>query len=318
MDDNAIVKEIRRLQKKEKRLFILWAVAGLGSVVCLFFAFVMTQVSAILFLVLLVLGIAGLVYRFKGEKIYKNAKKELKDYIGKNVVQKILAEKIEIEEYDPSNKLNENAIRTSGIVPGYDKITGSDYLRGSYKGHRLAYCDLELEREDEDSDGHKTWVTVFKGPFVRMPLGKEMKGYVKIKERKGKKKKKGILEDLFDSAVKSLGYEAKEKIVELENMAFNDQFEVKATDEEMAFYILTPQFMENILKADEYADGYTNISFKEGIAYIAINNGKDSFEIKKNMYSEKRLEQSRQDIRQDLNTILAILDEILEKDQLFS
>ena len=151
-----------------------------------------------------------------------------------------------------------------------------------------------------------------------MPLGKDIKGYVKIKERKNPKKKKGFMDDLFESAAKSLGFESKESVVELESTAFNEQFEVKTTDEEMAFYILTPQFMENIIETDQYAQGYTNISFKDGIAYIAINNGRDSFEVTKNMYSEKRLEQSRQEMRQDLNRILRILDEVLEKEQLFS
>ncbi len=323
MDDKSIVKEIRRLQKKVSGLFTLWVVASFGSFLCVVAAFISMGAELPVFMVLFgVLGIAGLVYRFKGENVHKKAEKELKNYIGEHVAKPIIAEKIDIIEYDPSSKLNEKAIRASGVMPGYDRITGSDYVKGSYKGHDLVYCDLKLEYEkeyrDNDGDTTTTWVTVYEGPFVRMPLGKEMKGYVKIKERKNPKKKKGFMDDLFEAAAKSLGFESKESVVELESTAFNEQFEVKTTDEEMAFYILTPQFMENIIKADEYAQGYTNISFKEGVAYIAINNGRDSFEIKKNMYSEKRLEQSRQEMKRDLNQILRILDEILEKEQLFS
>ena len=323
MDNKTIVKEIHKRQKKAKNLCNLWFFAAFGSFFCLVAAFISMGVEAPLFVILFGgLGIAGQIYRFKGENVHKKAEKELKNYIGEQVAKPIIAEKIDIIEYDPSSKLNETAIRASGIMPGYDRITGSDYIKGSYKGHELVYCDLELEYEKEyrDSDGDRrtTWVTVFEGPFVRMPLGKDMKGYVKIKERKNPKKKKGFMDDLFESAAKSLGFESKESVVELESTAFNEQFEVKTTDEEMAFYILTPQFMENIMEADQYAQGYTNISFKDGIAYIAINNGRDSFEISKNMYSEKRLEQSRQQMRQDLNRILRILDEVLEKEQLFS
>lgn len=286
-------------------------------------AFISMGAEAPVFLILfLVLGIAGLVYRFKGESICNHAKEELKNYIGENVVKKILAEKIDIQEYAPENIINRQAICSSGLLPRYDRITGSDYINGTYKGQKMVYCDLELEvkREEKSDDGHKTtyWETVFKGPFVRIPMSKKINGYVKIIERKNKKKKKGFLDDLFESATKSLGFEAKEKVIELESEAFNKQFEVKTTDEEMGFYILTPQFMEKIIAADEYAQGYTNICFKEDVAYIAINNGKDAFEITKNMYSQKRLEQSRQAMRRDLNRILKIIDEILEKDQLFS
>ncbi len=322
MDNNTIVKEIRKRQRKASGLLTFWFVVSFGSFICIVASLISMGVEAPLFAILFgVLGIAGQIYRFKGENVHKKAQKELKNYIGEQVAKPIIAEKIDIIEYDPSSKLNEKAIRASGIMPGYDRITGSDYIKGSYKGHQLVYCDLELEikEQDTDSDGHTstTWRTVYEGPFVRMPLGKEMKGYVKIKERRSAKKKKGFMDDLFASAAKSLGFESKESVIELESSAFNEQFEVKTTDEEMAFYILTPQFMENIIQADQYAQGYTNISFKDGVAYIAINNGRDSFEIDKNMYSEKRLEKSRQEMWQELNRILRILDEILKKDQLF-
>lgn len=323
MNNKELINEIRKRQKKAKGLLTFWAVASFGSFFCLVAAFISMGVEAPFFMILFgVLGIAGQIYRFKGEDVHKKAEKELKNYIGEYVAKPIIEERIEITEYDPSSMLNEKAIRASGIMPGYDRITGSDYIKGNYKGHQLVYCDLELEIEeqDRDSDGHTSthWKTVYKGPFVRMPLGQEMKGYVEIKERRGVKKKKGFLDNLFDSATKSLGFESKESVVELENAAFNEQFEVKTTDEELAFYILTPQFMERIIEADQYALGYTNISFKDGVAYIAINNGRDSFEITKNMYSEKRLEQSRKDMQQDLIRITKILDEILEKEQLFS
>lgn len=182
------------------------------------------------------------------------------------------------------------------------------------------HCRMESESivfRKTDGSMHKRRQLVFQGPFVQIPLGKALSGHVKILERRNKRKKRGILSDLFDSAVEKLGIKT-DAVVELENEAFNNQFEVKTDDEELAFYILTPQFMENIIKADEYAAGYTNISFKDETAYIAINNGKDAFEIKKTMYSKKRLEDARAKMRRDTDIILAIIDEILEKDRLFA
>ena len=85
----------------------------------------------------------------------------------------------------------------------------------------------------------------------------------------------------------------------------------------MSFYILTPQFMENIIKADTYACGYTNIEFRGQNAFIALNTGRDSFEITKTVISKKSLDNSRQQMRGELNRILAVIDEILTKDNLF-
>lgn len=69
-------------------------------------------------------------------------------------------------------------------------------------------------------------------------------------------------------------------------MAFNNQFEIKTSDDQLAFYILTPQFMESIMRLDELADGYTNIEFRDTSVVVTLNNGRDSFEVKK--YSEVR------------------------------
>ena len=50
--------------------------------------------------------------------------------------------------------------------------------------------------------------------------------------------------------------------VEMESDPFNQQFKVITSDDELAFYILTPQFMEHIVAADEKVDGYTKIEFE--------------------------------------------------------
>lgn len=250
-------------------------------------------------------------------KIRTRMEKNLKLFIGENITKKIIAEKIDIQSYAATDMVTPQSIKASGIMPSYDIITGSDYIKGTYNGQNIEYCDLKMEQEYEttDDDGHTStsYTVVFQGPFVRMPLGRELNGYVKIIERKSKRKKAGFISDLIKSATST----KKETTIELENEAFNNKFRVKTNDEELAFYILTPQFMENIMKADEYANGYTNISFINGFANIAIHNGRDAFEIRKTMYGKKQLEKSRANMQQDLNTILAIIDEILEKDRLF-
>ena len=85
----------------------------------------------------------------------------------------------------------------------------------------------------------------------------------------------------------------------------------------MAFYILTPDFMEKIIETDVMAEGYTNLLFKKKRVVITINNGVDSFELNKTIYNKAQLEKSRQRVRDDINRVLNMIDKILEKDQLF-
>lgn len=255
-------------------------------------------------------------------KILNKLKINLKEFVGEHVLKEILSERIEILEYSPNGNPDKKFLRSLGVLPGFDNVYSSDYVRGMYKGNEIVYCDLKLEEEYEttDSDGnreHET-VTVFRGQLVSLVLGKPLEDKkLSISERANKRKPSGFMRNAFETVAGTLGIKINEHVVSLENEAFNNQFEVKTNDEEFAFYILTPHFMESIVKADMLANGKTNICFGGNRASISMHNGRDAFELGKKMYNQKRLEETRQNMRNDLNTILSIIDEILKKDRLF-
>ena len=254
-------------------------------------------------------------------KSNKKLKNTLKDMLGEYIIKDVLAEKIDIDEYSPSKFINTNFIKNCTILPNYDRVNGSDYISGKYKGINFTYCDLLLERKVErtDDDGHKSskYITAFQGPLLLLNLGRSIDCYVRIRERKNTRKAKGVLTSVFNGAADLLGIKHDTDIIETENEAFNNQFEVKTNNDEMAFYILTPQFMESIMRADEVAEGYTNIEFKNSDVTITLNNGKDAFEVKKTISSRRRLAKCRENFRGELNSILTIFDEILTKENLF-
>lgn len=246
----------------------------------------------------------------------------LKKMLGVYIIKDVLAEKVDIREYLPDGHIKSQFVDKCMILPGYDNLKGSDYISGNYKGIEFTYCDLFLEKEYEskDDDGHKhtEHVTMFQGQVFTIKLNQNMDGYVRIKERKNPRKTNGILNGFFNAMAELAGVKDNSNVVETENAAFNNQFEVKTSNDEMAFYILTPQFMESILRLDECADGYTNIEFSGSHVTIALNNGRDSFEVKKIIKNQKRLNAYRDLFREELDTMLSIIDEILTKKRLFS
>ena len=318
MNDSQILSELKKYQNKIKVNSILLLLVAIAIPVG-FFSALMDYVNGHNFIISLVIALVACIAVGPLSKKNSSLKKAKKNFIGEHIIKELIAEKIEIEGYEPSNYINRDTIKKSSIMPGYDRISGSDYISGKYKGIGIVYCDIELEekRTYRDSDGRRrtTYSTVFKGHFFRMDLGNKIDGYVRIVERRNPRKK-GFFADLLGSAADLVGIET--NTIELENEAFNNQFEVKTNNDEMAFYILTPQFMENVVRADEMADGYTNILFKEKKVDIAMNNYVDSFEVKKNIYSQKALDECRTLMRKDLDILLAIVDEILAKDRLFS
>lgn len=254
-------------------------------------------------------------------KLFDKQKVILKKLLGEHIIKDVLAEKVNIREYLPDGHIKSQFVDRCKILPGYDRLKGSDYIFGSYKGVAFTYCDLFLEKEYEtqDDDGHKytKYFTVFQGQVFTIALNQDMDGYVRIRERKNPRKTNSIFSGFLDALAESVGLKDSGNVVETENVAFHNQFEVKTSNDEMAFYILTPQFMESILRLDESAGGYTNIEFSGSQVTIALNNGRDSFEVKKIIRNQKRLNGYRDVFRKELDMMLLIIDEILTKKRLF-
>lgn len=243
----------------------------------------------------------------------------MKELVGQSVVREILAERIAIEQYNPNQYFNRDFLEHCSILPNYDRSSGSDYISGTYRGVPITYCDLHLEVEQEstDSDGNTTtsYYTVFRGPVINLALRQPLNGYVRIRERKNPRKEKGFFSGIINGATDLFNIDR--NTVETENAQFNQQFKVDTSDPQLAFYVLTPQFMEHIVQADMIVNGYTNIEFNQGIVTLALNNGTDAFELGKYKKNDQFLEEARQRFRYELNSILSIVDEMLTKENLF-
>ncbi len=322
LSDSQIVGKIRGHQTIT-RICRLFSIIGYLGIICLPLGllFKVAMGDRKIWTIMIIAGAVGIPVALIGAKIGNSLSVKLKAFIGEYVVKGVVAERIDITQYTPISKTTNDIIKKCTLLPRYDRITVSDYIKGTYKQVPITYCDLHLEQEETDTDdeGHTstTYRTVFKGHLINLGLGQKIDGFVKIKERKNPRKEKGFLSNVFSGAADILGIKTKDETIEVENEAFNNQFEIRTSNQQMSFYILTPQFMENIIRADSYACGYTNIEFRGQNAFIALNTGRDSFEITKTVISKKSLDNSRQQMRGELNRILAVVDEILAKDNLF-
>lgn len=312
--DREIVSAISGRQRLAKLMNFMVVIAYLGIPVCPICALMSWErnpAMGVTFAVLLVVCVLMCVFLGKGTR---KLEAKIKELTGQYIVKGVLAEKIDIAEYSPNRYINEKFVKKCSILPNFNKIYGSDYISGNYRGRRIVFSDLLLkwETKERDSDGHRRTriTTQFQGQVLKMDLGKDIEGFVQIKERKNPRKSNGFIANL-------LGTGAPHKSIETENVAFNNQFEIKTSDDQLAFYILTPQFMESVMRLDELSDGYTNIEFRDTSVVVTVNNGRDSFEVKKILGSQRRLEKYRQSFRKELEIILGVFDEVLTKDNLF-
>ncbi|MCM1084182.1 MAG: DUF3137 domain-containing protein [Clostridium sp.] len=316
MSDDKIIKTIRQYQMKEQSLSgVHKLMTVIACIIPLGLLFLMVNVITggikPFHKYIFIAAIAYLFCMFLVVQGIKGVKRKLKQFVGETVVREIIAERLTISKYEPNGSFDEDFLRTSGVLPSYSKSYGSDYIKGTYKGKQITYCDIKLESQKND----KT-VTVFNGVVISLALDKPIGNKrVRILER-GSKIGEAVT-NAYINFWSKLGIALSEHTVKLESVEFNEKFEVQTTDDEFAFYILTPQFMENIIKIDRLAAARTNICFGNDHVNIALNGGHDAFEIGSSLQNVNQLEECRQKMRTDLNTVCLIMDEILSKERLF-
>lgn len=233
---------------------------------------------------------------------------QAKKLVGINVVRDALGEVFAIEEYIPGNFIGEAAVSEARLVHNWNESTGSDFVRGRYKGVGFIFSDVHLEdvQETTDSDGdtHETRTTRFRGQWMVLELRKNTGHTVRLREREQRK-----LSGNYTKQGKS--------DVETENAAFNQMFQIQTDDPHTAFYVLTPHFMDAIVAADQRASGRTYMCFMGDRVHIAVDNGRDSFELKRGGET-RNIDALRARIRGEVKYITDIADELLRNTSLFA
>ena len=171
------------------------------------------------------------------------------------VTSKIIKEMFPDADYRPAEHITKAEYDDIGLRRG-SYFEGSDLLYATTKGGRK-FRFSEINTYDRThTDKSSTTVTIFKGGIFSFEYPKKFSSPVAIQ-------KKGF------NAAGSLKTWGEHKI-ETENVAFNKKFRVHAKDDETAFYICTPKFMDKMLSfAETYKKGLL-LSFKDNWVHIAI------------------------------------------------
>lgn len=203
-----------------------------------------------------------------GVLLAKNEKR-MKEVVGAPIIRSVLKEVFEHVEYSMFERLPDHLLEVNEMDFPFDidRIEGSDYIRATYHGVQIEMSDIKLI--DRQSSGkHTRYVTQFEGLWMICDFGKTLSADLLLRERQSKLFR--FAENLFRS----------DDTIETENEEFNDKFIIRSDSEHDAFYILTPHMMEYILQMDRKSAGDTYLRFmRSGKVHIAINSGRDSFEM---------------------------------------
>jgi hypothetical protein len=208
--------------------------------------------------------------------------------------------------YSEAGHISRDVIKASKMVSGWSYIRGSDHISGLHNGLRIQMSDLTLThtetRTRTNSKGQQETYTVtvtdFCGQWIICDFNKTVA--VPLTLRAGGRPRSGFFRALMGSSSN----------VEMDNTVFNDSYTVLTDNPHDAFYILTPPVMERIMATNQWAGGCLSLEFLPwGEVHLAINSGHDFFE-PQSIWREMDYERERNDVLQEIYTIIGLIDQL--------
>ena len=202
--------------------------------------------------------------------IFYNKRKNYVSWFKEKVVHSIIKFIEPDLHYNHAGYVHKNDYENSGLyLEGVDRYRGDDYVEG--RRDKTTFCFSELHTEKRVSSGKSThWQTIFKGLFFIGDFNKNFQGRTFIYSENNPQL--GFFSKMFSSFAWNL-----EK-VNLESLEFENKFIVYSSDQVEARYILTPSFMERLVKLQDLMGDRTSYSFVDTNVYVAIPISDELFE----------------------------------------
>ena len=231
---------------------------GLAFLAIIFFAIAQTTGQTVFFVFFFIFLLTAIVFIV----IYYNRRKDYIAGFKENVVHSIIKFIDPNLNYNPYVHVNKNDYEKSGLFPKHtDRYNGDDYVEGWRD--KTVFCFSELHTEYKVSTGKSTtWHTIFKGLFFIGDFNKHFHGRTYVYSEN--KPQLGFFTKMLNSFAWNL-----EK-VKLESVDFEDKFIVYSSDQVEARYILTPSFMERLVKLQDLMGPETSYSFVDTNIYVAV------------------------------------------------
>ncbi len=154
----------------------------------------------------------------------------------KNIAEPILKQFFGEFQYRPSQGFSSKELSDFQLLSGFSRrlesVISEDYIEGVYKGVGYRQADVKEKKRADDSELLAETERLH-GRISVYQFQKNLNGHIVIKSQGS-----------THVDVRNM------KKVEMENILFNRKFDVYTTNEQMAYYLLTPQFMEYLLNLD--------------------------------------------------------------------
>lgn len=248
--------KLHQFQSRKRRVETMIVLGGITMIISA--ALFVFQLAPVVLVVALL--IAGAITLFFGYSSYTAIQDDFKSHVLKD----ILEDSVENGDYRPRMGLGTTQVYQNECLDMADDMRTEDFLSGAIDGVSFVSSDVRLANYQTISTGKTTTRVLtpfFTGRVFSFDFNKTFKGRVFVME-------KGAPKSQYET-----------EAVELESHDFNETFKTYATDPHTAFYVLTPQIIEALLKIEKNHPGDLTFSFIGTKLHITINNNLDTFEL---------------------------------------
>lgn len=197
---------------------------------------------------------------------------------------------------DFNNGISKDVIDATDLIRLGNRYYTNDYIRGSYNNVGFERADIKIQHHRSNGK-NSTTVTYFNGRWLILEFNKKFHFDLQI-IGKG-----------FYYTQKNNSFFTNEKHrrrkVDMEDIRFNELFNVYAQDEHEAFYILTPQFMDTLKGMYNTMDGNFMLGFVDNKLHVAIHTRKDAME--PSIFRSIK-DPNLGEVQREIDTIMHIID----------
>lgn len=277
LQENVQEIEILRQQSRVKLAGPKKRTTGLLSLYAMF-CFYMFITRGLEFTIELIIGAAA-IYMFSYELPYAKEKKKVLMQIKEKLIREVIRYLDRGLQYEPEKSIQEALFLEANLYSksSIDRYNGEDYIHGKIGDTSIAFSEVHAEDKTRDSNGGAKYVTIFKGLFFEVDFHKAFAGSVYVTRNAG----------IFSSKPNN-NQEHLEKI-NLENPQFQERYLVRASDQVLARFVLTPLFMERLLEFEKVTGHGVRFSFRDGKMYLAVHTSKDHFDFELNQTLDEKV-----------------------------
>ena len=253
LNNDPTLNEKRIKNKKLKKRGTILMILGILSfplqaiianqIIMLYFIYTLSTIP----IILCGFGIANL---YEASKIAN----EYEQHYKLNIMKKAIKEYNPNLEYFPNGSILEPFYRQAHFE-NYDRYHSEDKITGTINNNEFVMADVHVQDKRKDSDGNTYYVTLFRGPVAITTLPEYVNLNLSIVNNK--------LTTRYDSAPK----------IEIDNLIFEDVYDIFSNDQITAMRILTPAITNKILDLYRKYDFKFEVKIQNNLLFFRFHCG---------------------------------------------